>query len=360
MSAGARGEGIRPLRFEPGCLWLLDQRKLPASVEWLRFENASSVSAAIRDMVVRGAPAIGIAAAYGMALEARRLAAAGTPLARFKDGLEHAADVLIRARPTAVNLSWAVRRVLAVATRAWQEGADVPAVAAAVEREAVLVHEEDVEMNRRIGEAGSALVPDGGGVLTHCNAGALATGGYGTALGVLRAARQKGRRFLVYVDETRPVLQGARLTAWELLADGFDVVLLVDSAAGYLMGLGKINAVVVGADRIAANGDVVNKVGTYALAVLAKEHGVPFYVAAPSSTFDLGTPRGSQIVIEERPAEEVTTVGGVRVAADGVGVVNPAFDVTPCRYVTGIITERGILYPPYESSIAKTFGSDPG
>lgn len=344
--------GLSPLAYEPGSLCLVDQRKLPLEFEWVKCCDARAVSGAIRDMVVRGAPAIGIAAAYGLALEARALPT-GLDGPSIVESLRAAAEELIDSRPTAVNLAWAAKRILALAERRAREGDRTEEIIEAIEREAVLIHREDVEMNRAIGFHGRDLVRDGGAVLTHCNAGALATGGYGTALGVFRAARQQGKLFKVYVDETRPFLQGARLTAWELVQDGFDVTLIADSAAGYLMQRRRVDLVVVGADRIAANGDVANKVGTFSLAVLARENGVPFYVAAPSSTFDPQTPSGDAMVIEERPPEEVLGLGGRRHAPEGVSVANPSFDVTPNRFVTGIITERGILYPPFDLAISR-------
>ncbi len=286
------------------------------------------VAVAIRDMVVRGAPAIGVAAAFGMALAAQR-----------HEDLHAAAEELRAARPTAVNLAWAVERML-------RANGD-PAVAEAIFR-------QDVEANRRIGRFGAELLGGRATVLTHCNAGALATAGYGTALGVVRSAVEQGKQIAVFADETRPYLQGARLTAWELQQDGIDVTLITDSMAGHFFQQGKFDAVIVGADRIAANGDTANKIGTYTVAVLANAHGVPFYVAAPISTIDIAKPDGSAIPIEERSAAEVVEVAGTRIAPVGIGVRHPAFDVTPARLITAIITDRGVLRPPYEESIRTT------
>jgi len=329
---------------------LLDQRKLPLETTWVELESPEQVAAAIREMVVRGAPAIGIAAAFGLALGATR----AVPLApaAFDARLDEIARCLCAARPTAVNLAWAVERLLARARRARAEGAPNAAIAARLEEEAARVREEDLAACRAIGRHGAALVPDRGTVLTHCNAGALATAGYGTALGVVRGAVEAGKRVRVLADETRPFWQGARLTVWELMQDGIEAVLIADSSAASLMRAGEVDLVVVGADRIAANGDVANKIGTYGLAVLAREHGLPFYVAAPVSTVDLACPDGDRIPIEERDPREVTEPLGVRIAPPGVAVRNPAFDVTPARYVTAIVTERGVAHPPYAASLA--------
>ncbi|HHY37619.1 MAG TPA: S-methyl-5-thioribose-1-phosphate isomerase [Clostridia bacterium] len=366
---------LSPLRFTGDAVYMVDQRLLPFEFEEVRCETAEDVAKAIRTMTVRGAPAIGIAAAYGMALAARRAAeenteenrgAADADLRGFLKEMTRAAEVLKAARPTAVNLAWAVDRMLG---KAHQTVAEVKARAVAGAKtqtvtqstlkhiaedlavEALKIHQEDVAVNKLIGSHGAHLIGEGYGVLTHCNAGALATGGYGTALGVIRAAWEKGKRFKVFVDETRPFLQGARLTAWELLQDGIDAVLITYNMAAYFMWKGDLNIVIVGADRVAANGDVANKIGTYGLAVLAREHGIPFYVAAPISTLDISTPNGSAIPIEERDRAEVVVINGKEVAPAGVAVRNPAFDVTPARYVTGIITEKGIIYPPYEINL---------
>jgi methylthioribose-1-phosphate isomerase len=320
-----------PLAFRDGKLRLLDQRKLPAEEIWLEYTDYREVARAITDMVVRGAPAIGCAAAFGYALGA--LAGADRKVVY---------ETLRATRPTAVNLFWALDRMARVAD------ADVLA-------EATAIWQDDIERCLAIGRHGARLMPDRGTVLTHCNAGALATGGYGTALGVIRAAREAGKQIAVYADETRPFLQGARLTAWELARDGIPTTLITDNMAGALMARGEIQAVVVGADRIAKNGDTANKIGTYTVAVLAREHQIPFYVAAPLSTVDLATPDGSRIPIEERDAREVTHVGPARLAPDGIAVRNPAFDVTPARLIRGIITEAGVAEPPYERTLPALF-----
>jgi methylthioribose-1-phosphate isomerase len=321
---------FRTLWFEDGALHLLDQRKLPGRAEIVAVRSARETADAIRDMVVRGAPAIGCAAAYGLALSAMA-----------SEDFEAARQMLLAARPTAVNLRWSLERLARVQPRSF----------AALKAEADRVLEEDLAACKAIGRFGAQLVPDGRGILTHCNAGGLATAGYGTALGVVRAALESGKKCAVFADETRPWLQGARLTAWELLQDGIPVTLLPDVAAASLLGSGRIGCVVVGADRIARNGDTANKVGTYPLALAAHAAGVPFYVAAPTSTVDLRAPSGSDIPIEQRPAQEVTHLGGARVAAEGVQVFNPAFDVTPSRFITAIVTERGVATAPFEASL---------
>lgn len=332
--------------WSKGKVILLDQSRLPFEETYIEIEDHEAMARAVREMRVRGAPALGIVAAYGVALAAHSAAAQGrAPLA----AAEEAAQALDATRPTARNLRWAIERVLAAA-RAAPDGDAVPAAALA---EARRIHEEEREANREIGRLGARLIPDGANVLTHCNAGALATAGYGTALGVVRTAWEKGKRLHVFVDETRPLLQGARLTAWELQRWQIPFTLVADAAAGSLMRQGAVSCVVVGADRIAANGDVANKIGTYPLAVLAKENGVPFYVAAPSSTIDPALPHGDEIPIEERAPEEVTSVAGRRIAPEGVEALNPAFDVTPHRYVSAIITERGIVREPYAEGLAR-------
>ena len=318
---------------------MIDQTKLPRQTEFVTCRTYEEVAEAIRSMIIRGAPAIGVAAAMGVALGMQE------PGADF----EKICTVLAATRPTAVNLFWGIERMKR--TYAALAGQTHAAVAAALKAEAMLVREEDIEICRAIGRHGAALVPDGRTVLTHCNAGALATAGYGTALGVIRAAVEAGKRIDVFADETRPFLQGARLTAWELQQDGIATTLITDNMAGHFMKAGRIGCVVVGADRIAANGDVANKIGTYSVAVLAKENGIPFYVAAPISTLDLTLATGEQIPIEERSAREVTEVFGVPVAPEGIAVQNPAFDVTPNRYVTGIITERGVARAPFIDSL---------
>lgn len=412
---------LSPLRFTGDAVLMLDQRLLPSKFTEVRCETAEDVARAIRAMVIRGAPAIGVAAAYGMALAARRAAegirgskgedtreagevrrrvevgsdearpaqessdAVAEELGRFLREVSHAAEALKASRPTAVNLAWAVDRMSEKAHQLVGEalreartrtggantsgactGADASVagaratladIAEGLAAEAIKIHEEDVRVNKLIGSHGAHLIGEGYGVLTHCNAGALATGGYGTALGVIRAAWEMGRRFTVFVDETRPFLQGARLTAWELLRDGIDAILITDNMAAHFMGKGDVDIVIVGADRVAANGDVANKIGTYGLAILAREHGIPFYVAAPTSTLDPATPDGAAIPIEERDKMEVTVINEREVAPAGVAVRNPAFDVTPARYVTGIITEKGIVYPPYEINLDRVMRS---
>jgi len=339
---------FRTLEWREHALWLLDQRKLPGQVEEVRVRSASETARAIREMVVRGAPAIGCTAAYGLALAAREAAQAPDPERAFSAALEE----LRAARPTAVNLRWALERLARKRSEALQAGSSPAAIADALLEEAHRVAAEDLAACRAIGKHGAELVPDGSGILTHCNAGGLATSGYGTALGVIRAALESGKKCAVYADETRPWLQGARLTAWELLQDGIPVTLLPDVAAASLLASGKVGCVVVGADRIARNGDTANKVGTYPLALAANAAGVPFFVAAPISTVDLRAATGRDIPIEERGAEEVTHLAGARIAAGGVSVFNPAFDVTPAHLVSAIITEQGVARPPYESSLA--------
>jgi methylthioribose-1-phosphate isomerase len=329
---------------------LLDQTLLPEHETRIEITTVDAMVEAIRALRVRGAPAIGIAAAMAYALEAARLAGTGADVTSLREGLEPAYDRLVSARPTAVNLRWALDRLRA---RAAADCADARAVARALKAEASAILEEDRAMCERIGRFGLDLLPAGGaGVLTHCNAGSLATGGMGTALAPLYLAHAEGRVLRVYADETRPLLQGSRLTAWELGRSGIDVTLVVDSVAGVLMQEGRIDLVIVGADRIAANGDVANKVGTYSLSVLARHHDVPFYVAAPVSTIDVDTPDGAAIPIEQREASEVRAGFGRATAPAGVTVYAPAFDVTPAEHVTAIITDRGVLRPPYGPAIA--------
>lgn len=332
---------LAPVAWRGGAVDLLDQSLLPGRTVVVRIADPQVMAEAIRALRVRGAPAIGIAAAYGMVL-----AATVSPDAQY---LTRAADVLRSARPTAVNLAWALDQMLAVVASHRSEG---PAeLRAALLAEARRIHDEDVRANQRIGELGAALLLEGSRVLTICNTGALATGGYGTALGVVRAAWEQGKLRMVYACETRPLLQGARLTAWEFLQERIPFRLLADSAAGALLARGEVDAVLVGADRIARNGDTANKIGTYTLAVLAHRHGVPFYVVAPSSTLDLHTPSGAEIPIEERDEAEVLAVHGQAVAPPGARAWNPAFDVTPHDLITAIVTERGVLSPPYDRSI---------
>ncbi len=340
---------MRTVEYRDGVVAMVDQRKLPLAYEVVEYRDPREVAQAIREMVVRGAPAIGAAAAFGMALAARR-SRAGTVQGLLAD-LEQAAEVLRAARPTAANLFWAVDRML---RRAWEAAhGSVEEVVHAVEEEAQRLADEDVEVNRRMGRIGAQVVEDGARILTHCNAGSLATVDYGTVLGVIRAAVESGKRVHVWVDETRPRLQGARLTAWELMRDGIPMTLIADNAAGHLMRTGQVDLVLFGADRVAANGDVANKIGSYKLAVLARENGIPCYSVSPISTVDLNVPTGDDIPIEERDPREVTEIDGVRIAPEGVPVFNPAFDVTPHRYLTGIITENGIVYPPFRLNLRR-------
>ena len=331
-----------PLRWNSDALEMLDQRALPSRVDYLRYDSAAAVAAGIKTMVVRGAPAIGCAAAYGVALEALRLR--DQPRDAFLAGLAQGIALLAASRPTAVNLFWALDRMRARLDTL--HALPVAEIAAALLAEAHAVTAEDVRLNRAMGAHGATLLRDGMRVLTHCNAGALATAGHGTALGVIRSAIEAGKRIHVYADETRPFLQGARLTAWELMQDNIPVTLIADNAAGLLMRQGAIDAVIVGADRVAANGDVANKIGTYSVAVLARRHGIPLYVAAPLSTIDAHTASGDDIPIEERAAAEVTGHGDTQWAPTGVTVRNPVFDVTPAELVTALITERGVVFAP--------------
>ena len=335
--------------WQDGTVVMVDQRKLPAQEVYVRCKTANQVAKAIKTMVIRGAPAIGVAAAMGLALGVHRSTARGT--SQLATEFYKLCDVLAATRPTAVNLFWAIDRMKRTFSHAARSGQSPDELRITMLTEARQIHDEDVASCQALGAHGSAVVPDDAHVLTHCNAGALATGGYGTALGVIRAAVADGKRVAVFADETRPFLQGARLTAWELLRDGIDTTVITDSMAGPLMRDGRVDVVVVGADRIAANGDVANKIGTYTVAVLASQHDVPFYVAAPCSTVDLSTPDGSAIPIEERNAREVTHVGSKRVAPEGAGVWNPAFDITPSHLVAAIITDRGVCRPPYTESL---------
>jgi len=339
------------LRWRDGRLEVLDQRALPSRTVYLGFDSARAVAEGIRAMVVRGAPAIGCAAAYGIALEALRLQNAGA--AEFQAGLALAHQELGDSRPTAVNLFWALGRMRD--RESTLQGVDPAAMAEGLLREAHAIATEDAQLNRAMGAHGAALLPDGARVLTHCNAGALATAGHGTALGVIRSAVAAGKAITVFADETRPFLQGARLTAWELAQDGIATTLIADNAAGHLMSRNEIDAVIVGADRVAANGDVANKIGTYGLAVLAQRHGIPFYVACPISTIDRAVASGAGIPIEERDAEEITGYGGVRWAPEGIAARNPVFDVTPATLVTALITEKGVVSAPDREKLRKLF-----
>lgn len=344
----ARYDRIRPIRWTGNALELLDQRKLPFVVEYLSCTTSDQVAAAIHDLAVRGAPAIGIAAAWGVVLAAREVMAA-TP-AEAADRLEPALQRLNAARPTAVNLAWALARMRAALKTA---GSDWRGV---LELEALAIAEEDLAANRRMGELGAALIPVGSGVLTHCNTGSLATAGFGTALGVIRAGVAQGRIGKVYAGETRPWQQGARLTAWELLQDGIPATLIADSAASHLMKTGAVQWVIVGADRICANGDTANKIGTYQLAIAARHHGAKFMVVAPSSTVDMATPNGDAIHIEERDAGELLGIAGTRTVAEGVPAWNPVFDVTPASLIDAIVTEKGVIEQPDEARMRATFG----
>jgi methylthioribose-1-phosphate isomerase len=337
------------VEWQNGAVVMLDQRRLPTREVYRTYRDYRGVARAIKDMVVRGAPAIGVAAAMGIALGARQLK-------KIEQGeeFERLCQVFAATRPTAVNLFWAIDRMKAVYERVRRQGRAV--VCARLEREALKVHDEDIAVNRRMGRYGATLIPQGATVMTHCNAGALATAGYGTALGVIRAAWERGKDISVFVPETRPFLQGARLTAWELQKEGIPATLITDNMVGHFMQKGKIDCVVVGTDRTAANGDVANKIGTYTNAVLAARHGVPFYVAAPTSSIDLACPRGEQIPIEERSAREVTHVFGQQVAPTGMRVANPAFDVTPHELVSAIITEKGIARDPYLKALSQLVG----
>jgi methylthioribose-1-phosphate isomerase len=338
---------------EDDAIVMIDQRKLPGQEVYVRCKTAAEVARAIKTMVIRGAPAIGVSAAMGIALHMRKSKATGTQ--KFAAEFQKTCDLLAATRPTAVNLFWAVERMKRAFASAVQAGESVDQIKDRLDRESQAIHDEDIANCRALGACGAEVVPDGARVLTHCNAGALATAGYGTALGVIRGATEAGKTVAVFADETRPFLQGARLTAWELIRDGIETTVITDNMTAALMQQGRVDLVVVGADRIAANGDTANKIGTYGVAVLAREHRIPFYIAAPLSTIDLDTPDGSHIPIEERPAKEVTHVGGSRMAPDGALVWNPAFDVTPHQFIAGIITERGIFRAPYSESLKQAF-----
>ena len=338
------------IRWQGNSLALLDQTRLPVEEVWNTYTDYRKVADAIRRLVVRGAPAIGVAAAYALCLAAMEYRDQGPE--EFQKSMAAASAELAASRPTAVNLFWALDRMGLALGAAGCSAEALPILI----REAEAIHREDVAMNRAIGAAGAGVVPHGARILTHCNAGAIATGGYGTALGVVRSAFTQGKLEMVYCDETRPLLQGARLTAWELVKDGIPATLITDNMAASLMAQGKIDLVLLGCDRMAANGDFANKIGTYGLAVLAHYHGIPFYSVLPSSTIDLSIPDGSHIPIEQREASEVTHFAGVRTAPEGVGVYNPAFDVTPHRLLTGIITERGVIHPPFAEQLAELFG----
>jgi len=353
---GTGEQGWFTVRWSEEGVRLLDQRELPGQEIYLTLTSVEEVARAIESLAVRGAPAIGCTAAMGVARCA--VTSSARDLSELKGDLHAGVERLARTRPTAVNLFWALRRMSdAIAEEFARPGASVPSVRDRLVREAREILDEDVAACRALGDFGLPLVPDGARILTHCNAGALATGGFGTALGVVRAAVRAGRRVSVLADETRPFLQGARLTAWELDRDGIPVTVITDNMSAHLMQRGEVDLVVVGADRIAANGDVANKIGTYGLAVLSREHGIPFYVAAPLSTIDLGTPSGNEIPIEERGRDEVAEFGGRPVVPKGVPVRNPAFDVTPAALVDAIVTERGVAREPYSTSLASLLQS---
>jgi methylthioribose-1-phosphate isomerase len=332
---------------------MIDQRKLPGQEVYVHCKTANEVARAIKTMVIRGAPAIGVAAAMGIALGMKRSKAQGTR--QFAVDFNKLCDLMAGTRPTAVNLFWAIDRMKRVFGEAARAGKSVDEIKAVLENEANAIHDEDVASCREMGRFGAELVPSGARILTHCNAGALATAGYGTALGVIRAAAEQGKVTQVFADETRPFLQGARLTAWELVRDGVPTTVITESMAGPLMQRGGIDFIVVGADRIAANGDFANKIGTYTVAMMAAAHNVPFYVAAPLSTIDMATADGDAIPIEQRNAREMTHLGSTQLAPEGASIWNPAFDVTPHRLVAGIITEKGVARAPYSDSLARLF-----
>jgi methylthioribose-1-phosphate isomerase len=334
-----------------GRVVMLDQRKLPTEEVYVECDRPEEVAEAIRNMTIRGAPAIGVAAAMGIALGVMRLRVKDA--GRFKEEFERICGMMLEPRPTAANLSWAIQRMKDVVNRHEEEGVDE--LRRSLKSEAMAMREADIEVNRRMGNNGKRYIRNGSAILTHCNAGALATAGYGTALGVIRAAHEEGKDLEVFVCETRPQLQGARLTAWELDKEGIPVTLITNGMSGYLMSKGMIHLVIVGADRISANGDVANKIGTYSIALLAKAHGIPFYVAAPLSTFDLSLGMGDEIPIEQRDSREVTHPFNRQIAPKGVRVLNPAFDVTPHEYITAIITERGVAEQPFATSLKKLF-----
>jgi len=345
---------IIPVKWSDEGVLMLDQRLLPTEEKWLTLRTYQDVAAGIKDMVVRGAPAIGVSAAYGIALGAKLFV--GTNVDDLEEEVDYVSEVLSKTRPTAVNLFWAIDRMKRTFQKAKSDGMSVSEIKQRLVDEAKAIHDEDIESQRLIAQFGGELLENDSTVLTHCNAGALATGGvWGTALGVIRGAVDQGKTISVIADETRPYLQGARLTAWELMEDDIPVTLITDNMSGHIMKKGGVHAVVVGSDRIAANGDVANKIGTYMVAVLARRHGIPFYVAAPLSTVDLNCPTGDEIPIEERDRTEVTHVKDNQLAPDGVGVSNYAFDVTPNDLVTAIITEKGVARAPYTESLKKQF-----
>ncbi len=341
---------FKTIEWKGDSVRILDQRKLPGTIRYLDCRDAPSVATAIKEMAIRGAPAIGVAAAMGISLAAKRLRTDHPSI--FKQKIEKVCHQMEQTRPTAVNLFWAIGRMRKILTETSLQ--DVSLLKTRLEKEALAIFREDLEVNQNIGEHGKIFIQHGNRVLTHCNAGALATAGYGTALGVIRAAWAEGKRFHVYVDETRPLLQGARLTAWELVQEKIPCTVITDSMAGLLMKEGKINLVLVGADRIARNGDTANKIGTYSLAILANYHHLPFYVAAPLSTIDFSLPSGKEIPIEERAPQEVTHLQGKRITPSGIQTYNPAFDVTPSSLIEAMITEKGIIRKPFIQNLKKT------
>lgn len=345
---------FQTIRWDGDAVVLIDQRYLPEKEDYLRCKDAEAVAEAIRDMVVRGAPAIGVTAALGIALGLKQSRA--RDIESLRASMDSLGSLMAETRPTAVNLFWAIERMKKRFDELAPEG--VEATVSGMEAEAVAIQKEDIEINRRMGAHGAELVPDGARILTHCNAGALATAGYGTALGVMYAAQEAGKKIQVFADETRPFLQGARLTAWELAKNDVPVTIITDNMAGYFMAKGEIDMVILGSDRIAGNGDVCNKIGTYSVAVLAKEHGIPFYAVAPTSTFDLSITSGKEIPIEERSPDEVTHVHGVRLAPEGVAVRNPAFDVTPAGLVSAIVCENGVAKAPFTESLRRLAKSE--
>lgn len=337
------------MKWKDWTLYLIDQRKLPLEEIYVPCRDFREVAKAIKDMIVRGAPAIGAAAAFGYALGAREMAGRAANWGDFLERMKEVKETLANTRPTAVNLFWALERM----EKTLRDYGHLDGIAERLEEEAIKIAQEDIEINKAIGRHGAELIEDGMSILTHCNTGSLATVDYGTALGVIRTAHEQGKKIKVFVDETRPYLQGARLTAWELTKYGIEAILISDNMAGWMMKKGLVDMIIVGADRVVANGDVANKIGTYTLAVLGKHHGVPFYTALPTSTIDLSKKTGEEIPIEERSPDEVTHCGGRRIAPEGIKVMNPAFDVTPHELVAGIITEKGVIYPPYEENIRK-------
>jgi methylthioribose-1-phosphate isomerase len=345
---------IPTIKWEGNYIYLIDQRRLPNRKEWFVCRTVQDVITAIRKMAIRGAPAIGVAAGMGLALGAQSIETENYGI--FTKRFLEMAQQMKSARPTAVNLKWAVERMIKIVEG--MHGNQVEEIRDAIRKESEMILDTDIEINRMIGQSGLALIPDTATILTHCNAGALATGGYGTALGVIRAASEAGKDIHVFVDETRPLLQGTRLTAFELREDNIPATVIVDSAAGYLMRKKRIDLVITGADRVASNGDMANKIGSYQLAVLAKENKIPFYVAAPLSSFDLDLENGDLIPIEERAPEEVLSLAGHLAGPESVNAYNPAFDITPAQYISALITEKGVLTPPYRSGIKDLFGTD--